>query len=56
MVKSVVREHHWAPDQIGALYFDAADYQGLVYWYNDVVEVSNEIKRKAEEAKSKNKK
>lgn len=44
MVQSVVREHHWAPSEVGALYFDAQDYQGLEYWYNDVKKVSDEIK------------
>jgi hypothetical protein len=36
---------------LGALYFDAADYNGLFFWYNDVCEVSREMKAKAEAAK-----
>lgn len=46
MVKSVVREHHWPPDIIGGLYFDAIDYEGLVYWYQDVKEVDEGIREK----------
>lgn len=46
MVKSVVREHHWAPEVIGALFFDAQDYLGLQYWYEDVKEVSDSLNKK----------
>ena len=38
MIRSVVREHHWSPDQINALtYFDEEDINGLEFWYNDVL-------------------
>jgi hypothetical protein len=53
MVKSVVREHHWAPSQVGALYFDAIDYEGLVYWYEDVKEVDESLKEKTKTPKTK---
>lgn len=43
MVKSVVREYHWAPEVVGALFFDAEDYKGLGFWYNDAKEVSESI-------------
>lgn len=46
MIKSVVREHHWAPATIGALYFDAEDREGLEYWYNDIIEVDKKLKEK----------
>lgn len=46
MVKSIVREHHWPPDIISGLFFDAEDYQGLVYWYEDVREVDASLKEK----------
>lgn len=46
MIASVVREHHWAPDQIGALFIDSQDYQGLEFWYDDVMEMTAEIKKK----------
>lgn len=38
MVKSVVRVHHWTPEIIENLYLDDADFLGLEYWYNDVLE------------------
>lgn len=44
MVKSVVRNYHWTPDIIGSLFFDAEDYEGLEYWYNDVVEQEKDMK------------
>jgi hypothetical protein len=46
MVKSVVREHHWAPEIIGALFFDAEDRFGLEYWYTDVKEVHEQLTKK----------
>lgn len=50
MVVSVVREHHWAPSEVGALYFDSEDHHGLEYWYNDVKLCNDEIKPKNPEA------
>jgi hypothetical protein len=44
MIKSVVREHHWSPKQLGDLFLDSIDYLGLEYWYNDVLAVDQEIK------------
>lgn len=49
MIKSVVREHHWAPHIVGALYFDAEDYQGLQFWYDDLAEMQKEIKDRSKE-------
>lgn len=46
MVKTIVREHKWAPDIIDNLYIDELDYQGLEYWYKDVLEVVKELKSK----------
>lgn len=46
MIVSVVREHKWAPDIIGALFVDAQDYEGLEFWYNDVLECVEEMKKK----------
>lgn len=48
MIKSVVREFHWAPSVVGALYFDSIDYEGLEYWYDDVVQVHKEFKPKVQ--------
>lgn len=47
MVKSVVREHKWKPHEIDDLFFDDIDYHGLIYWYNDIKKVNNELKAKA---------
>lgn len=49
MIKTVVREHKWAPDKIDALFVDSEDYHGLIYWYDDVVHCI-----KSAEAKYKN--
>jgi hypothetical protein len=46
MVQTVVREHHWQPNQINRLYLDDIDYNGLEFWYNDVVAVGKELKTK----------
>jgi len=46
MIKTIVREHHWKPSYLSKLYLDDADYLGLEYWYNDVVEVGEEIAKK----------
>ena len=46
MIKDVVREHHWSPAQIGDLFIDSKDYNGLVYWSNDVREVYKKNKPK----------
>ncbi|KKN59924.1 hypothetical protein LCGC14_0536740 [marine sediment metagenome] len=46
MIKSVVREHHWPPNIIKNLYLDKEDYQGLEYWYDDVKEVNDNLKKK----------
>jgi hypothetical protein len=44
MVRSVVREHHWPPDKIGGLFVDAIDYEGLEFWYDDLMDVNNKLK------------
>jgi hypothetical protein len=46
MIKSIVREHHWSPEMISSLFHDGIDYFGLEYWYNDVKEVVQEMKKK----------
>lgn len=46
MIVSVVREHHWPPDVIGGLFVDALDHRGLIFWYNDVRDCVEEIKKK----------
>jgi len=55
-MKSVVRNHHWAPEIMGALYFDSQDIHGLLYWYADVIQAEKDLKNQMEEAKKKGKK
>ncbi len=45
MILTVIREHHWPPEVVDALFLDAKDHHGLVFWYNDVVETHKNIKR-----------
>lgn len=42
-----MREYHWSPSTIGDLFFDDDDYEGIVWIYNDMVEVQKEIERKS---------
>jgi len=46
MIKSVVREHHWPPYIIKELYLDNEDYQGLEYWYDDVIATIKDLKKR----------
>jgi len=46
VIKTVVREHHWRPSEIESLYLDGTDFFGLLYWYEDISEVNNELKTK----------
>jgi hypothetical protein len=38
MIKTVTREHHWPPETIGGLFVDEQDFEGLFFWYKDVLE------------------
>lgn len=51
MVKSVVREHKWLPTQIGSLFIDDADYNGLEFWYNDCKEIQASMQPKDKKKK-----
>lgn len=44
MVKSVIREHSWLPKEIGSLFIDNQDYEGLEYWYDDLKELESKLK------------
>ena len=44
MIISVVREFHWLPDKIGNLFLDDQDYNGLEFWYNDIIECTKKPK------------
>ena len=45
VIRSVVREHHWEPEVVGSLFIDRQDYEGLYYWYDDVVASNEELKK-----------
>lgn len=45
-IKSIVREHHFSPAEIDALFFDDTDYHGMMFWYEDVKAVNAELKKK----------
>lgn len=46
MIVSLIREHHWAPDIIGALYIDGMDYNGIELLFDDLVKAHAELKKK----------
>lgn len=46
MILTVVRQLHWPPSIIGGLFLDDEDYEGLIYWYNDVCKVNSELNKK----------
>lgn len=46
MIKTVARQYHWSPSEIGKLYLDDWDYLGLEYWYNDAAQIDKELKAK----------
>ncbi|NCX55601.1 MAG: hypothetical protein EBW87_00160 [Burkholderiaceae bacterium] len=43
IIKTIVRQYHWSPAQIGDLFFDREDYYGIMYWHDDAVEVNREM-------------
>jgi hypothetical protein len=46
MVKTVARGRGWTPDVIGELYLDNVGFQGLVFWYDDVIQENEDLKNK----------
>ncbi len=46
MFVSLVRENHWPPSVLEGLFFDREDYLGLIFWYEDLLEVNDELKKK----------
>jgi hypothetical protein len=46
MIKSVMREHHWTFLIIDELYMDEDDHRGIQFIYNDIKEVTEEMKVK----------
>jgi len=45
-IKTVIRKFRWTPEYVNSLYLDGADYLSLWFWYDDIVEESNELKKK----------
>jgi hypothetical protein len=46
MVQTVVRNYHWPPNVIRGLFIDKEDYNGLVFWYNDIEAQTAHTKKK----------
>ena len=46
MIKSIVRELHWAIDFIANMYIDDTDVYGIEFWYNDLKELNEKLKPK----------
>lgn len=46
MLKSIVREYKFTPKDIDDLYLDDENYHGLIYWYNDVLQINKDLKPK----------
>jgi hypothetical protein len=44
MLTSVINHYKWSPEIVGDLFFDAEDYLGLEYWYNEVKRISDDFK------------
>lgn len=44
MIATVGNEYKWPPEIMGGLFFDAEDYMGLEFWYNEVREQTKQIK------------
>ena len=43
MIKQVVLELRWLPSQVGSLFVDNIDYNGLEYWYETVQKMLREL-------------
>ena len=43
IVKTIVNEFHWTPTYIDSLYCDDIDHYGLLYWYNNILEMHKKI-------------
>tara|TARA_R110002167_G_scaffold110087_4_gene280347 strand:+ start:10850 stop:10987 length:138 start_codon:yes stop_codon:yes gene_type:complete len=44
-VKTVVREFKWEPSVIDDMFIDDADYKGIKYWYDDIIDVHKQLKK-----------
>ena len=41
VIRTVGSEKNWSPRQLGKLYVDEADYEGLIFWYNEILQQIN---------------
>ena len=41
----MVREHHFSPTELGDFFYDGIDYQGIEWYYEDILEVVKEMKK-----------
>lgn len=39
MIKSIAYEYHWTPKTIKQMYCDDFDFEGLVYWYDELLRI-----------------
>jgi len=49
-ISTIVREHGWRPEVFEDMFLDDRDEKGLMFWYNDVVEVIKERDRQEKKA------
>lgn len=43
MIHQIVLELKWLPSQVGSLFVDDIDYNGLEYWYHAVKKMLKEL-------------
>jgi hypothetical protein len=46
MIMSIVDYHHWTPKTIKKMYVDDYDFEGIIYWYDELVRIDKESKKK----------
>jgi len=44
VVKTIARTYNWPPSEIGGFFFDRIDYMGLLYWFDDALQMNAETK------------
>ena len=37
MARLLTQEHNWLPKDIGSLYLDKADHEGLIWWAEPII-------------------
>lgn len=45
-MRMVALELHWPPDTLGGLYFDRIDYEGLLFWTDEIEAQIKEMTKK----------